>query len=192
MLRKLYDWTLNLAAHHNARWVLAGVSFAESSFFPIPPDVLLLPMAIARRTKAYMLAAICTAASVLGGVFGYAIGYFLFESIGGAVLDFYGGHEAFAAFQESYEEWGIWIVMAAGLTPFPYKVVTIASGVMGLNLPIFILGSILSRGARFFLVAALVKAYGAPIQAFVERYLPWVATAFFVLLLGGFALIKYL
>jgi membrane protein YqaA with SNARE-associated domain len=192
MLKRLYDWTLALAAHRHATAALAAVSFAESSFFPIPPDVMLVPMVLARRARAFTIAAVCTVSSVLGGIAGYAIGYFLFETVGRRVLDFYGYADAFARFQGQYNEWGLLIVFAAGLTPLPYKVFTIASGVTGFGLVPFIVGSVLSRGLRFFVEAALLWRFGAPIKAFVEQNLQVVATVFVVTLVAGFLALKFL
>jgi len=192
MLRRLYDKTLELAAHRHAVWALAGVSFAESSFFPIPPDVMLMPMAVAERRKAWLYAAVCTIASVLGGMAGYLIGYGLFETIGEPILGLYDPERiAWDKFTQLYEEWGFWIVFAAGFSPLPYKVFTIASGVAALNFPIFVIASLLSRGARFFLVSALIYWFGPPIRAFVEKRLGLVTTVFLILLVGGFAVIKY-
>lgn len=191
MLRRLYDWTMSLAAHRQAPRALAGVSFAESSFFPIPPDILLIPMVIAERHRAWLFATICTVASVLGGLLGWVIGAFLFEQVAQPILQVYGYADKFAEFAARYNEWGAWIVFIAGLTPFPYKVITIASGATGLSLPIFIVASILSRGLRFFAVAGLLYWLGPPIRDFIERRLGLVFTAFVVLLLGGFVVARY-
>ena len=191
MLERLYHRTMGLAAHRHALWVLALVSFIESSVFPIPPDVLLVPMVLARRRRAWRIAAVCTAGSVLGGLAGYFIGYFLFESLGRPLIDLYGHGEQFARFQTRYNAWGWWIVAGAGLTPFPYKVVTIASGVTGLDVATFVLASLLSRGARFFAEAGLLWYFGPPLRAFIERRMGLVATVFFLLLLGGFVLVGY-
>ncbi len=192
MIRGLYDWTMRLAGHRHALWALAAVSFVESSIFPIPPDIILIPMVLAAREKAWRFALVCTIASVLGGLAGYGIGYFLFDSIGKPLLDFYGYGEKFAQFQGYYNEWGAWIVGGAGVTPFPYKVITIASGVTGLDPVVFTVASIISRGIRFFLVAGLLWHFGEPIRIFIEAHLGKLATAFFVLLLGGFVAIKYI
>ena len=190
MLRLLYDRTMALAGHRHANWALAAVSFIESSVFPIPPDVMLIPMVLAQRHKALLIAIICTVASVLGGLLGYVIGLFLFDSIGMSILDFYAYGEKFASFQSRYNEWGVWIVLIAGLTPFPYKVITIASGVTGLSLPVFVIASIFARGARFAIVAALLWKFGESIQNFIERYLGILCTVFIALLIGGFAVVK--
>ncbi|GAK45494.1 DedA family protein [Tepidicaulis marinus] len=186
MLRKLYDWTLSVAAHRHARWWLAAISFAESSFFPVPPDVALMPMVLAERKRAFEYALICTIASVLGGIAGYAIGYFLFDTLGAWILDVYGYHEKFAAVQGSYNAYGAWIVFTAGLTPIPYKIFTIASGVTQLNLAVFFIASCAARGLRFFAVAALLWWFGPPIRAFIDKYFGLLSILFVILLIGGF------
>lgn len=188
-MRGLYEWTMDLAAHRHARWGLALVAFVESSVFPIPPDVALIPMILARRDLAWTYALICTIASVFGGAFGYAIGYFLYDTVGLAILNFYGYTQAFESFAAQYNEWGIWIVLIAGFTPFPYKVITIASGVTGLSFPVFMLASLVARGARFFIVAGLLYWFGAPIKNFIEKYFGILSIVFMVLLIGGFVLI---
>lgn len=192
MLRRLYDWTMALAARPRAEWALVGVAFAESSFFPIPPDILLIPMVLARRAKAWRYAAIATASSVIGGLAGYLIGAFLFEEIGRPLLEFYGYTARFQEFADTYNEWGGWIVFAAGLTPFPYKVITIASGTTGLDILVFMVASVAARGGRFFVVAALLYWIGPPVRAFIERRLGLVFTVFVVLLVGGFVVARYL
>ena len=191
MLRSLYDWTLKLSAHPRALWALAAVSFIESSIFPIPPDVMLIPMVLAARAKAWRIAIVCTVASVLGGMLGYAIGYAAFEAIGRPMLDFYGYAPKFEEFRGMYNDWGAWAVFMAGVTPFPYKVITILSGLTGLDIVVFTIASVLARGLRFFLVAGLLWYFGDPIRRFIEKYLNWLAVAFVVLLLGGFAVAKY-
>ena len=183
---------MNLAVHPRALWFLAGVSFAESSFFPIPPDVMLIPMVLAAPTRAWRIAAVCTIASVIGGVFGYAIGIGAFETVGRPVLDFYGYMHKFKDFQALYREWGIWIVSAGGFTPLPYKVITITSGVMQLDFVTFFIVSVVSRGLRFFLVAALLWHFGEPIRRFIEANLGLLATLFFVLLFAGFVVIRFI
>ena len=192
MLRSLYDWTMGLAAHKHALAALALIAFIESSVFPIPPDILIIPMVLAARDQAWRIALIATVASVLGGLLGYAIGAGLYETIGRPVLDFYGYGEKFLSFQETYAEWGLWIVAGAGFTPFPYKVITIASGVMDLDLATFTIASVVSRGARFLLLAGLLWYFGPPIKRFIENNLPLLATLFFVLLFGGFVAVRYL
>ena len=190
MLRRLYDWTMSLSRSPHALWALAIVSFVESSVFPIPPDVLMIPMIIARPRRAFLIAAVATVASVLGALLGYYIGAALFETVGRPVLDFYGKGAEFDSFAVKYNDWGAWAVLIAGVTPFPFKVITIASGVTGLSLPIFVLASIVARALRFFIVAALLWRFGAPIQEFIERRLGFVFIVFVVLLVGGFALLK--
>ncbi len=192
MLQRLYDWTMGLAGHRHALWVLAAVAFIESSVFPIPPDVLIIPMVLAAPARAWRIALVATVASVLGGGLGYLIGAALFETLGRPLLEFYGQIGKFDEFRQIYDEWGAWIVAGAGFTPFPYKVVTIASGVAGLDPVTFVASSAVSRGARFFLVAALLWKFGPPIRVFIERYLPHLAWAFFILLIGGFVAIRYL
>jgi len=192
VLRRLYDWTMDLAGHRHALLALAVISFAESSVFPIPPDVLLIPMILAARERAWLIAGVCTLASVVGGVFGYAIGALLFDTLGQPIVEFYGYLDRYQEFQAGYEEWGAWIVAGAGFTPFPYKVITITSGVMQLDFAVFMIASIASRGARFFLLAALLWYFGPPIRSFIERYLAQLTILFFVLLFGGFVALRYL
>ncbi len=191
MLRSLYDWTMGLAAHRHALIALAVISFIESSVFPIPPDILLIPMILAARDRAWWIATVCTITSVAGGMFGYAIGFFLFEQIGQPVLEFYGYFERFHEFRVVYDEWGWWIVFGAGLTPFPYKVITIASGVMQFDLLTFTVASVFGRGGRFFLVAALLWYFGPVIRTFIERRLGLLTLLFFVLLIGGFLVVRF-
>jgi membrane protein YqaA with SNARE-associated domain len=191
MLRRMYEWTLNLAGHRHAVWALGGVSFAESSFFPIPPDVLLVPMVLANRERAYALAAWCTLTSVVGGVLGYAIGLFLYDSVGLWIMSLYGHVDAIDAFRQAYTEWGAAIILLKGLTPIPYKIVTIASGFAGYDFFLFILLSAITRGARFFIVATLLVRYGEPIQTFIERRLEVVTTVLLVVILGGFVIARY-
>jgi len=192
MIRSLYDWVMKLAADRNAPSALFGVSFIESSFFPIPPDVMLIPMVLAERLKAWWFAFIATVGSVLGGVAGYLIGLYLFDLIGQPVIDFYGFGEKFESFRTQYNDYGAWIVFIAGVTPFPYKVITIASGATELNFMVFMVASLLARGLRFYVVAALLYWFGPPIRAFIEKRLGLVFTVFVILLIGGFVAIKYL
>lgn len=192
MIRRLYDWTMDLASRKNAVWVLAAVAFVESSVFPIPPDVLLIPMILAARNSAWRYAAICTIASVLGGMLGYAIGAGLYEGVGRPILDFYGYGAKFSDFTAHYNEYGGWIVFMAGVTPFPYKVITIASGVTQLDLGTFTIASVLARGLRFFVVATLLYYIGQPIREFIEKRLGLMFTLFCVLLIGGFVLLKFM
>ena len=192
MFRRLYDWMMKMAEHPKAVWALSVVSFAESSFFPLPPDIMLIPMVLAKRAKAFIYASYATIASVLGGALGYAIGFYLYDMVGKPVLDFYGYGDKFGSFSSQYNEWGAWIVLMAGLTPFPFKVITIASGVTALSFPIFIIASIVARSLRFFAVCAMLYWFGPQIRSFIERYFGLVTILFFVLLIGGFAVIKLL
>lgn len=192
MIRALYNWTMSLANHPKALWALAIVSFAESSFFPIPPDVLMIPMIIASPRKAFVIAGVATASSVLGALFGYYIGWGLFESVGQPVLDFYGKGAAFDEFAARYNDLGAWVVLVAGISPLPFKVITIASGATGLSVPIFVISALIARAFRFFIVAGLLWAFGAPIRDFIERRLGLVFTVFCVILVGGFAALRYL
>lgn len=190
MLRALYDWTLALARHRHALPALAVISFAESSVFPIPPDVLMVPMILARRDRAWHIAGVALLSSVAGGLAGYLIGWGLFESVGRPVLDFYGRADAAEAFNARFNEWGAWAVLIAGVTPFPYKVITIMSGWTGLSLPVFIVSSLIARGLRFYVLAWLLWRYGPPIRDFIERRLALVFTLLMGLLLGGFLLLR--
>ena len=185
MLRRLYDWTLSLAARPSAPYALALVSFSESSFFPVPPDVMLIPMALARPQKAWLYAGICTITSVLGGVVGYLIGAVLYDSVGQWVIHFYGYGDKVEAFRAGYAEYGAWIILLKGLTPIPYKLVTITSGFAGYNIWLFVLCSIVARGGRFFIVAVLLNRYGDLIRSELEKRLGlWVAIGAVVLVLG--------
>ena len=192
MIRKLYNWTLSLAQSPHALWALAAVAFLESSVFPIPPDIIMIPMILARPSRAFLIAGIAMLASVLGGLLGYYIGAGLFDVVGQPILDFYGKSDAAAEFNERFSEWGAWAVLIAGLTPFPFKVITIMSGWTGLSLWVFILSSIAARGLRFFIVAALLWKFGTPIRDFIERRLGLMFALFLILLFGGFYLVKYL
>lgn len=192
MLRRLYDWTMALAADRHAEKALAGVAFAESSFFPIPPDLLLIPMVLAERRKALRYAAVCTVASVVGGIAGYLIGAFLFNELARPILEFYGYGDQFDTFAGWYNDWGAWIVFTAGLTPFPYKVITIASGATGLDFLVFTIASLASRGLRFFVEGALLYWIGPPIRGFIEKRLGLVFTLFMICLIGGFVALRYL
>ncbi|MEM9636292.1 MAG: YqaA family protein [Pseudomonadota bacterium] len=192
MLRKLYDWTLSMVDHPQALWVLAFVSFIESSVFPIPPDVLMIPMIIARPSRAWLIAGVALVASVLGGLLGYAIGAFAFDTVGRPILEMLGKADAMAAFNSRFNDLGFWAVLTAGVTPFPYKVITIMSGWTSMPLGTFVATSILARGLRFFLVAFLLWKFGAPIRDFIEKRLGLMFTLFITLLLGGFFLLKFL
>jgi membrane protein YqaA with SNARE-associated domain len=190
MLRALYDWTMAQATHPRALWILAFVAFVESSVFPIPPDVLMIPMILARPKQAWLIALVALVASVAGGIFGYVIGAFAFDQIGAPMLQAMGKSAAMEAFNTRFNDFGFWPVLIAGITPFPYKVITIMSGWTGLPLGTFIVTSIIARGVRFFLIAALLYKFGAPVRDFIERRLGLVFIVFVVLLLGGFYLVK--
>lgn len=192
MLRNLYDTMMALASEAKAPWALAIVSFIESSFFPIPPDVMLIPMVLADRDRAWRFATIATVASVLGGILGYAIGYYLYDAVGLPILKFYGKEHALDAFISFVHEYGVPAVIIKGMTPIPYKIVTIAAGVAKMNFPAFIGASIIARAMRFYLVAGLLYFFGDPIREFIEKRLALVTTAFVVLTAGGFVAVKYL
>lgn len=192
MIRRLYDWTISLAGTRHAMWALAIVAFVESSVFPIPPDVLMIPMILARPRMAFQIAALATVCSVLGGLAGYWIGAQAFDQIGRPVLESLGKVDAMAEFNQRFNDFGFWPVLIAGVTPFPYKVITIMSGWTGLPLGTFIATSILARGLRFFVVAALLWKFGAPIRDFIERRLGLMFALFVLLLLGGFYVVRFL
>jgi membrane protein YqaA with SNARE-associated domain len=192
MMRRIYEWMMRMAADKRAPWALALVSFIESSFFPIPPDVMLIPMVLSRREKAWWYATIATVASVLGGLLGYAIGYYFYDAVGLPILRFYGREHALDTFIEFVHTYGVPAVIIKGMTPIPFKVVTIAAGVAKMDLGAFIGASIVARAMRFYLVAALLYFFGDPIRAFIERRLTLVTTVFVVLLVGGFVAIRYL
>ena len=191
-LKRIYNWTLEKAQHKNAKWYLGLISFAESSFFPIPPDILLIPMALASKTKAIFYAFICTLFSVLGGILGYAIGYFFYNSVGIYIVDFYHLENSFNIFESYYKEFGILIVLGAGITPFPYKFITIASGVFGLNIFLFIIVSIIGRGLRFYLIAILLYFFGEKIKLIIDKYFNILTIVFFILLVGSVFIIRFL
>ncbi|MGQ4274260.1 YqaA family protein [Terrihabitans sp. B22-R8] len=192
MLRPLYNWTMKLAASRHALPALGAVSFAESSFFPIPPDVILVPVVLANRHRAYWIAAWCTLTSVIGGIVGYLIGALLFDSVGAWLIDFYGYGDKLDAFRAAYAEWGAWIILLKGLTPIPYKLVTIASGFAGYNFAWFVVLSVITRGIRFFLIAALLRIYGEPVRAFIEKRLELIMLLLFIVIVLGFIAAKYL
>lgn len=192
MIERTYRWVLSLAARPNAELALAAVAFAESSFFPIPPDAVLIPMVLARKDRAWRLALICTIASVLGGIVGYAIGAFLYDTVGQWLIRIYGLENKAADFKHLYDEWGLWVILIKGLTPIPFKLVTIVSGIAHFNMAVFIAAATVTRGARFFIVAALLRKYGQPIQDFIEKRLTLVAMVFLAFIIGGYAALKYL
>ena len=190
MLHRLYMRTLALAASPRATWWLFGVAFAEASFFPVPPDALLIPMALARPDRAWRFAAICTLGSVIGGALGYFIGYAVFDQLARSVIAFYGYGDRFAAFQDTYARWGLWVILVKGLTPIPYKIVTIASGAAKFNFGMFMAASLVTRGARFFLVAALLHFFGTPVRDFIERRLTLVTSLLALGVVGGFVVLR--
>ncbi|MCT4610720.1 MAG: DedA family protein [Pelagimonas sp.] len=192
MLRRLYDWTMSQANSPYALWILAAVAFVESSVFPIPPDVLMIPMILAAPHRAWLIALVATCASVLGGMLGYGIGYFFYESLGQPILESLGKADSMAEFNDKFNGVGFWAILIAGVTPFPYKVITIMSGWTAMPIWTFIITSIVARSLRFFVVAALLKTFGAPIREFIEKRLGLVFTVFVALLLGGFFLVKYI
>lgn len=191
MLRKLYDWVFNLARSRHATPALAVVSFAESSFFPIPPDVMLAPMILAKPERAYFYAAVCTAASVLGGILGYAIGYYLTD-VGLLILRLIGHSEGLAEFQAWFDDWGLWVILIKGLTPIPYKLVTIASGIAEFAFPVFLAASVATRGGRFFLEAWILRRWGPPMLAMVEKRLALFTVIGLAVLIGAVLAVKLL
>ena len=192
MLRRLYDWTMGLAGHRHALRALGTVSFVESSIFPIPPDVMMIPMILARRQQAFLIATVATVTSVLGGLLGYAIGMFAFEQIGQPILESLGKSDAMVAFNTRFNDFGFWPVLLAGVTPFPSTVITIMSGWTGLPILTFVVTSIIARGLRFYLVAWLLWRYGEPIRDFIERRLGLMFSLFMLLLVGGFVAVRAL
>ena len=193
LLRRLYDWCLDAAHKPHAMWMLGAIAFAESSFFPVPPDVMLIPMSLARPQRAYVMALWCTIASVCGGLLGYAIGALLYDSVGGWLIHLYGYGNKVEAFRAAYAQWGAWIILLKGLTPIPYKIVTITSGFANYNLGLFILFSIIARGTRFFVLAFLLHRYGEQARHFIEKRLGlWVTLGAAVLVLGIVAAIYFI
>ncbi|HVR65641.1 MAG TPA: YqaA family protein [Verrucomicrobiae bacterium] len=192
MLRRLYDWIIALSASPRAMPALAAVAFAESSFFPIPPDAMIIPMVLAQPQKAWRIAAVAMVSSVIGGIFGYAIGYYLYETVGQWLIDFYGLQNGVDSFRQQFNEYGFWIILVKGLTPIPFKIVTIACGIAHYSIPLFLLASIITRGGRFFIVAALLRKYGEPIRGFIEKRLTLVTTVFVLLIVAGFVALRYL
>jgi membrane protein YqaA with SNARE-associated domain len=185
LLRRMYDWCLDAAHKPHAMWMLGAIAFAESSFFPLPPDVMLIPMSLARPQRAYVMALWCTIASVLGGLVGYAIGALLYDSVGAWLIHLYGYGNKVEAFRAAYAQWGAWIILLKGLTPIPYKIVTITSGFANYNLGLFILFSIIARGTRFFVLAFLLHRYGEQARHFIEKRLGlWVTLGAAVVVIG--------
>lgn len=192
MLKNLYEWTMRLADHPRALWALAFVSFIESSVFPIPPDIMMIPMILAAPHRAWLIALVAMVSSVAGGVLGYAIGSLAFEQIGQPILESLGKGDAMTEFNTRFNDFGFWAVLGAGITPFPYKVITIMSGWTGMPIATFIATSILARGLRFFIVAALLWKFGAPIRGFIEKRLGLMFTLFLLALFGGFMAVRFL
>jgi membrane protein YqaA with SNARE-associated domain len=191
MLRRFYLSVLALSASPHSVWWLAFVSFAESSFFPIPPDLLLIPMVVARPYRAWRYAGICTLASVVGGMLGYAIGYALFDQFAEPLIRFYHYEQAFQQFKTMFAQYGLWVILIKGMTPIPYKIVTIASGAAQFNFAMFVVASVLTRGMRFFLLAGLLRSFGEPIRVFVERRLTLVTSVVALSIIGGFVALKF-
>ncbi len=189
-LRRIKAWVEGYAEKPHAQWALFLIAFVESSFFPIPPDVLLIAMAVMVPSKAFRYALICSAGSVLGGVFGYFIGWAFFEALGQPILQFYGAMEHYDRVQELYQEHAFWAILAAGVTPIPYKVFTIAAGAFEVSLATLVVASVIGRSARFFLVAGLFYFFGAPIKKFIDKYFEILSVVFLVLLVGGFIIIR--
>jgi membrane protein YqaA with SNARE-associated domain len=190
MMNSMYDWAIDISKSKYAILALFLISFFESSFFPIPPDVMMIPMILAAPKKAWKIAIAATIGSVLGGYFGYYIGVYLYDVLAVPVLEFYGYMDKLESFKGYYDTHGYWIVFGAGFTPFPYKVITVASGLMGLNLSVFGVASLVSRGTRFFIIAALLWKFGEPMQKFIKNHLGMLATLFFILLIASFGLVK--
>ena len=192
MLRRLYDWVLSWAKTPYGSWALFLLAFSESSFFPIPPDVLLIALAVAIPKKSFKYALICSFGSVLGGCFGYLIGWKFMALIGNHIVELYGLTPKVETIEILYNKYDAWAVGIAGFTPIPYKVFTISAGVFQINFLVFIIASFVSRSARFFLVGGLIYTFGSQIQSFIDKYFNILATAFTVLLVTGFIIIKYL
>jgi membrane protein YqaA with SNARE-associated domain len=192
LLKRLYDWMMRQASGPHAERALAVIAFLESSVFPVPPDAMIVPMVLAKPRNAWRTALVATAGSVVGGLLGYFIGYALLETAGAWIIRLYGLQDRIAQFQDAYNHWGLWIILIKGLTPIPYKLVTIASGMAHFNLGVFIIASIITRGARFFLVATLLRLYGPPIRDFIEARLTLVTSVFAALIVLGFVSLRYL
>jgi membrane protein YqaA with SNARE-associated domain len=188
----LYRWTMGLAGHRHAVPALLGVTFAESFVFPIPADALMFPILLAQRDRAWRIATLATLASVAGGLVGYAIGALLYDGLGRWLIALYGYQDAFAAFKATFDRWGLWIILIKGLTPIPYKIVTIASGLAQFDLPTFVLASIATRALRYYLLCGLLWYFGPPIQGVIERHAGLVAALFLVVVVGGIAAVGYL
>jgi membrane protein YqaA with SNARE-associated domain len=192
MFKALYNWTISLSSSPRAPLALAAVSFAESSFFPVPPDVMLIPMTMAKPERAWHYATICTIASVLGGMVGYAIGALLYDTLGAWLIRLYGYGDKMDAFRALYQQYGHWIILIKGFTPIPFKLVTIASGLAGYSFPMFVLLAAITRAARFFVVAGIMNRFGLPIRSFIENNLTLVGIVSVLAVVGGFAAVKFL
>jgi len=192
LLRRCYDWCIEAAHKPHALWSMSAVAFAESSFFPLPPDLMLIPMSLARPGRAYVLAAWCTVASVLGGIAGYGIGALLYDSVGAWLIQLYGYADKIEAFRSAYAQWGAWIILLKGLTPIPYKVVTITSGFAGYSLGLFVVFSLITRGTRFFVLAFLLHRYGEQARHIIERQLGWWTLALAATVVAGMVAALYL
>jgi membrane protein YqaA with SNARE-associated domain len=191
MIRRIYDSIMSFASHPHAIWWLNAIAFVESSFFPFPPDPLFIAMILKQPNRAWAIALQCTISSVLGGILGYYIGYGLYETLGLWIIETYGLEESFANFQKQFDKWGFWIIALKGLTPIPYKIVTISSGLAGFDFKSFIMASLIARGFRFFMLATLLRFYGAEMKDYIDRNLYFVSTAGLLALIGGFILFKY-
>jgi len=191
MLRPLYNRILKLSARKDAVWWMAGVSFAESSFFPLPPDIMLVPMCLSEPKKLWRYTNICALASLIGGLFGYAVGFYLFESIGRLIIDFYNAQDSFQRFQDMFAEFGPWFLILKGVTPIPYKLLTITAGFAHLDLTVFILCSIVARFSRFYMIAILLHFYGPQVRDIIEKRLMLVTTVLLVIVIGGLLSFKF-
>ncbi|AIB12074.1 DedA family protein [Azospirillum brasilense] len=191
MLKPLYNRILKLSARKDAVWWMSAVSFAESSFFPLPPDVMLVPMCLAEPKKLWRYTNICALASLIGGLFGYAVGFYLFESIGRLIIDLYNAQESFQRFQDMFAEFGPWFLILKGITPIPYKLLTITAGFAHLDLTVFILCSIVARFSRFYMIAILLHFYGPQVRDIIEKRLMLVTTVLLVIIIGGLLSFKF-
>lgn len=190
-LRRLYHWVLGWADRPGGPWALAAFAFAESSFFPVPPDILLIPLCLAAPRRALLFAGLCTGASVVGGMFGYLLGAAAFESVGRPMLELYGALDGFERLSAMYQAYDAWAVAAAGFTPIPYKVFTISAGFFDVSFPVFVVASVIGRGGRFFLVAGLLTVFGERVREFVERWFNWLTVLLILLVAAGFAVLHY-
>jgi membrane protein YqaA with SNARE-associated domain len=191
-LKKLYDWIIKRSQRPGAVWWLAGISFAESSFFPVPPDILLVPMCLGKRDKAWFYGGLCVSASVVGGFLGYWIGYCLFESIGIKLLDFYGYQESFDRIVKEFQSWAFWAISIKGITPIPYKIVTIASGMAKVDFMVFLSASLIARSIRFFLLSGLCWRYGNLVESLIDNYFNKLAFGVLFLIIIGFVIVYFL